>query len=317
MNFVPKTCYLAFVTLFFLFTSCTADIEPYGGEVPNPNNPSVPSGTSTFKVDFDGRTFTASTTQAIVNSDYVAITGRKSSGEFFQITIPGARTGTYVINPNTPSSNFALAFSQGNGNVPYLAVDDENGAFADFPNYTDTAEIVISSIDVVNKRIVGTFKFTGVKFADNTGTTIETKVFTNGVFNLPYTSDVVAPTGNSFTAKIDGTAYVPTNITGVKTNGLVSVIGRRGNVENIGVVVPEDAAAGSVYNFTALSSDARGQYILDSTPEGIYGGSGSVTIISHNVTAKRIKGTFSFVATSMIGGGSVNITDGTFDITYL
>jgi hypothetical protein len=317
MNFVPKLGYTLLIALASLFISCTTEIEPYEGEIPNQNNPSQPSGVSTFKVDFDGQTFTASTTQAIVNSGYVAITGRKSSGEFFQITIPGARTGTYVINPSSPSSNFALAYSSGNGVVPYMAVDDENGAFANFSNYTDTAEIIISSIDTANKRIVGTFKFTGVKFADNTGTAIETKVFTNGVFNLPYTSDVVAPTGNSFSAKINGSAYVPTSITGVKTNGFVSVIGRRGNIENIGLVVPENAVAGSVHNFTALSSDARGQYILNNTADGIYGGEGSVTIISHNVNTKRIKGTFSFVATSMLNASSFNITDGTFDITYL
>ncbi|TGD59857.1 DUF6252 family protein [Flavobacterium humi] len=315
----------AFILLFAtaFFSSCTTEIEPYEGTIPganNPSNPSNPSSPAVFKADFDGQTFTANTIQAIVNSDYVAITGIKSSGEFFQITIPGATVGTYTLDmTNSSSMPFGLIYSAGSGNIPYLAADDDTGDFAGFANYTDTAQIVISSIDTTNKKISGTFKFTGVRFASGSSTTIETKVFTNGVFtNLSYAADVVAPTGNTFTAKLDGVDFVPTNITGVRTSGLIAITGRRGNIENIGLAIPDTATAGSTYTFTELDSTVRGQYILDGTATGIFGGAGTMTIISHDTTTKRIKGTFSFTASTMMPPIVTHqITAGTFDVTYL
>ncbi len=316
---------LKIITLFsiLILSSCSTDIEPYEGGIPasnqTGNNSSNPTTSSVFKADFDGQTFNANSTQAIVNSDYMSITGTKSTGEFFQITIPGVAVGTYTMDsPTTSAMPFGLLYSPGSGNVPFLATDDQTGPFASFPNYVDTSEIVITNIDQVNKRIVGTFKFTGARFVGTSGTSIETKVFTSGVFNLPFTNDVPAPAGNSFTAKLDGSNFIPTNISGVKMSGMISLIGRRGNVENIGVTVPDNITAGTTINFTAFSSNARGQYVLNSSPTGVFGGVGSVTVTFHDPTAKRIKGTFNFVASSIIPPiVTYNITEGTFDITYM
>lgn len=318
MNKLKKV--FAFLLLFtaVFFTAC-GEIEPYTGPMPTQQTPTTPSTPGSFKADFGGQTFTASTIQAIVNSDYVAITGMKSSGEFFQITIPGATVGTYTLDMSTSSSMpFGLIYSAGSGNIPYMAADDDTGPFAGFANYTDTAEIVISSINTTTKKISGTFKFTGVRFVNGSGTAVETKVFTNGSFtNLSYNPDTVAPTGNTFTAKMDGVNYVPTNISGLKMSGMISVIGRRGNVENIGLSIPDNATAGSTHNFTAFSSNARGQYVLDGTATGIFGGDGTMTITSHNTSTKRIKGTFSFTASTMLPPiVTHNISEGTFDVKY-
>ncbi len=299
-----------FTVLFF----AACNVEPYEGTIPNPT-PTVSTGE--FKVDFDGQTYVASFTQAIVNNDYVSITGLKPSGEFFQITIPNARVGTYTLGTN--STNFALIYSTGSGNTPFIAVNDNTGSFANFPNYTDTAQIVISNIDTINKKISGTFKFTGVKFTDTTGATITTKVFTNGSFtNLSYTADVITtPTNNTFTAKLDGVNFVPTNITGIKQSSLISVIGRRGSIENIGLAFPDNTTAGTTYDFTPFD-DERGQYIMDGTTSGIFGGTGTMTITSHNASTRRVKGTFSFEAETLLAPFLTrNITEGTFDVTYL
>ena len=152
----------AFLLLFtaVFFTSCSSDIEPYEGTIPSadPTTPSNPASTGSFKADFDGQTFTASTIQAIVNSDYVAITGMRASGDFFQITIPGATVGTYTLDMSTSSSMpFGLIYSTGSGNIPYLAADDDTGPFAGLPNYTDTAQITISSINTPSNLAVKVF----------------------------------------------------------------------------------------------------------------------------------------------------------------
>jgi Family of unknown function (DUF6252) len=303
------------ILLFLLFASIfSCEVEPFEGVVPEENNQSTSKGE--FIVDFNSKTWVANTIQTIVNSDYIAITGMKKSGELFQITIPGAKVGTYTLDMSTPSSAaFALMYTQSSGNIPFLAADDSQGQFSGFPNYKNTAKIVISSIDTSKKTISGTFQFTGVRFPSGTSTTVETMVFTNGKFNnLSYSTDVPAPSGNSFLAKLNGSTYTATNINGVKSSGLIAVIGRKGNIENIGLSIPENATAGTKIDFEALSSDARGQYI--DANSGIFGGKGTMTINSHNTSTKRIKGTFSFIAESFTSAVTHNISEGSFDITY-
>lgn len=299
---------------FFLILFISCNNEPYEGPIPGPVTPVV---NGEFKADFDGQTFVSPNTQAILNNDILSITAIKPSGEFFQISITNPTVRAYNFSNTT--TTFAILYSTASGAMPFMAADDQNGPFASFANYTDTAQIVITNIDKVNKKVSGTFKFTGVKFTDNTGTSISTKVFTNGSFtNLSYTADVANPIGtNQFFAKLEGLDFIPTNITGIKNSGLISVIGRRGNVENIGLTFPDNVTAGTTYNFTPLSNE-RGQYIMDSTTNGIFGGTGTMTIISHNPTTKRVKGTFSFLAATFLPPIMTrNITVGTFDVTYL
>lgn len=311
MKIFTKVLNSIIITSFALFVSC--NIEPYEGPIPSPD---VPLVNGEFKVDFDGQTFVSSTNQAIVNSSFIAITGLKTSGEFFQITIPNGGVGAYSLNANP--TGFALIYSSGSGVSPFMAASDSVGEFANFSNYTDNSQVVITNIDTFNKKISGTFKFTGVKFADNTGNSVVTKSFTNGSFtNLEYTADVATPPNtNQFFAKLDNVDFIPTNITAVKSSGKIAVIGRRGSIENIGLTFPDNVAAGTTFNFGPLDDD-RGQYVQDATPAGVYSGTGTLTIVSHNLTTKRVTGTFSFTAATLIPPIlSKQITVGTFDVTY-
>lgn len=265
-----------------------------------------------FKADFDAQTFTANSTQAIVNNTTIAITGLKADGSFFQITLLGVPAlGTYN---NTNSTQLALAYSAGNGQIPYVGVPST--ALSASAAYTDTAELKILSIDTANKIIKGTFKFTGGKI-DPITSQVSSKIFTNGEFNLNYATDVPAPVNNNFFAKIDGVDYIPTNITGIKTSGSIAIIGRRGAIENIALNFDDTVVAGTTVTFDPFSN-SRGQYVLDANPANIFGGTGSITIIAHNTSTKRISGTFNFVAATILPPIiSKNITVGTFDLTYL
>jgi len=314
---------LAFFTLFLSalsFTSCDGDIEPLDPALADSIGDGGGSAAGVFKVDFDGSTFVATTTQAIVNADYMAITGMKAAtGQMFQITLNEAPVEgtTYTWGSFTPTeSGMALAYIPATGNVPYLGASDETGTFADYPEYIDTAELTITDIDTANETITGTFKFTGVRF--NAGlTAVETKVFTNGSFNLSYGADVTpTPTGNSFFAKLDGADFNPTNIMGVKSMGNISLIGRRGSVENIGLTLAEDVTPGTyTLGFGGIPS---GMYVHSNTGSDVYGSdSGTVTITTHDVANKKIVGTFSFVATNPLSpSANYNITNGSFNITY-
>lgn len=314
---------LAFFTLFLSalsFTSCDGDIEPLDPALADSIGDGGGSAAGVFKVDFDGSTFVATTTQAIVNADYMAITGMKAAtGQMFQITLNEAPVEgtTYTWGSFTPTeSGMALAYIPATGNVPYLGASDETGTFADYPEYIDTAELTITDIDTANETITGTFKFTGVRF--NAGlTAVETKVFTNGSFNLSYGADVTpTPTGNSFFAKLDGADFNPTNITGVKASGNISIIGRRGSIENIGLTLPDNVTPGT-YELDFFAGTHVGLYVKDNTGTGAFGSdTGSVTITTHDVANKKIIGTFNFVATSFIVPDEYEITNGTFNITY-
>ena len=101
----------------------------------------------------------------------------------------------------------------------------------------------------------------------------------------------------------------------IKGNGKISIIGRRGNTENIGIVLPDNILPGT------YDLDFFGDYVAiynqDSSGNNAFASdSGTVTITTHNVTTKKIVGTFNFVGSSFFSPTTKNITNGTFDVTY-
>lgn len=318
MNKIKIIAGIFLILTSFTFTSCenepidsAINLDDFGG------GGGGGTTTGTFKVDYDGQTFVATVTQAIVNNDYIAITGLKSAtGEFFQITIPNGTVGTYTWADFDGTSNLlGLAYAPGNGANGYIGASDQTGEFANLLTYTDTAEVNIISINSSSHKITGTFKFTGARFGGTSGNTVETKVFTNGQFNLTYTENNTSPSNNSFFAKLNGLTFNPTNIDGIKNGGNISLIGRRGSVENIGLFVPDNIAPGT-YDIS-FGGIYTGTYVLNNTGEGVYGGDpGSITITTHDIANKRIVGTFNFEGTSFFNTTVFNVTEGTFDITY-
>lgn len=304
----------------FCLNSC--EIEPLDSALIDANpNPGTTSGV--FKVDFDGKTFVANAVQAIVNDDYIALSGLKtSSGELVQIALPAPynKLGTYTWNNiGAAGGIMVLAYVPANGSEPFTADPKDTGGASDFPEYTDTATITISKIDVANKKISGTFQFTGVKFKDLAGTSIETKVFTNGSFtDIPFVNDSPIPvTNNSFSAKLDGSIYTPVYITALNVMGNISIVARKGVVENIALSFPNTIVPGN-YVLDSFGEN-RGQYIKNNNLDGsgIFGADeGSMTITSHDKVNKKIVGTFKFTANSFVVSETHNITEGTFSVSY-
>ncbi|WP_309642641.1 DUF6252 family protein [Flavobacterium sp.] len=198
---MKKIFFLFFVSIG-LFTAC----------VPNPEeDPDTVAPIGDLQVDFDGAHFTSTTTAVVLDDTSLSIKGTDATGAFFRIGIPEAPiVGTYTLE-DVPG--LILQYDLGNGSDPYMAAKDDTGPYASFAEYTNTAQLVITNIDRVNKRISGTFKFTGVRYADVLQTAVNTKVFTSGSFySLPYTAtEVVTPT-DVLVKKItetdaDGTVY--------------------------------------------------------------------------------------------------------------
>ncbi|KGO91903.1 DUF6252 family protein [Flavobacterium subsaxonicum] len=333
---MKKITLTTFLVVFLsVFTAC--DIEPIDpvvndyvpedsgsgeeeGEEEGEENGGAVAGE--FKVNFNNQTFVGSTVQAVYNDQYLAITAIKPDGSAFQITVPNATAGNTYTWPQTESVDFndliVLAYVPAQGGNAYVGMSDDYGEFADLP-YVDTAEIKIVEINTVNHTVTGTFKFTGARFTnpeDSESVAIDTIEFTNGSFtSIPYTADVVGPTNNSFFAKLDGADFIPTNITGYVAMDRISLVGRRGPVENIGITVPSNITNGT-YEISMFGNYV-GIYILDSSTTGTFGAnSGTLTITEHDTANNRIKGTFSFTATMFTSNDTHQITAGTFDVGY-
>ena len=306
-----------FVLLFVLvtaalFNSCTTDVEPIDPAVIITN----PVTNGQLKVDIDGQTFVATNVQAVVNSTAIAISGlRSGNNDFIQITLPSPlnQVGTYTW-ANATAANTVLGLIYSNGSSEAYVTAPNNGDFAAFPEYTDTATITVSSIDTQNKTISGTFQFTGGRF-DDAGN-ILLKKFTNGSFtNISFSGDIVSPSNNTFSAKLDGVPFEPTTVNANKLTDKIYVVGKKAGIENITLALPDDITPGT-YEFVTFG-DYIAFYILDTTQNGTFNAaSGSVTIITHNTSTKKLKGTFNFVGESLFSPATHTITEGAFDVTY-
>lgn len=306
----------------FCLNSCGPD-EPLDPALIGTNtNPGTNPGTTTgvFKVDFDGKTFVANTVQAIVNDTYVAISGLKTpTGEIVQITLPAPynKVGTYTWKSiGAAGGIMGMAYMASNGTEAFSADEKDSGGASDFPGYTDTATITISKIDAVNKKISGTFQFTGVRFKDLSGTSIETKVFTNGSFtDISFTDDNLGLDTDVFYAKLDGTEFVEDGIdvaavTPYGVSPYYSIVGKKTNGDSISIAIAQSLSVGN-YQITGVFGEA----VTSSCHIGnvLYNAnSGSITIISK--TSTHITGTFNAVTKNFTSGNTKTISSGAFSV---
>lgn len=125
-----------------------------------------------------------------------------------------------------------------------------------------------------------------------------------------------------FYAKVDGVEfqeeYVTSALETSTTPGTITLLAVRNASELININFPADIVPGD-YDFNSFG-DISAQYALNQTTTG-YLGEGTLTITSHNSATGKIVGTFSYVAIQLIPvpgtPASFNITEGSFDVTYL
>ncbi|ULC60872.1 DUF6252 family protein [Flaviramulus sp. BrNp1-15] len=305
--FLPATILL--LTCFI--TSCNIepfediDAENVSEETEEPETNVEPGA---FKVDFDDNTFNADVVSATLLDNVINISGIKTSNqEFFALTLFANTTGTYQlgVTENDVETN-SVAYNNPLAGEVWVSVIDF---------VTPQGEVTITEIDEVNKTISGTFSFTGYN------TSQVSKAFTNGVFSkISYSTDVPSSgNDNSFFAKVDGEEFVEDGIEGALlsipgTPSIITISATKNSLETISISVNSDITDGT-YDFSTFDPP-MGQYNLSLT-ESAVSDNGTLTITSHDVTNKRIIGTFNFNASSLLGGGgSYEITEGSFDVTY-
>lgn len=313
MKNIKLTSFFVLLFSFFFFVSC--ENEPIDPALANQiNNPSNGNGSGTgggsggsaavFKADFNGQTWTANNTQAVMYSNSIQISGLKTSnGEAFGFSLNGISSGTYDSTSNV------IAFDPGNSSSGYVywAVNPTNPS-------ASSGTVIVTNVDTVNKTISGTFSFTGY-WSESSNTTVPPIVFTNGVFtNVPYTSGVIA-TNDSFYAKIDGSEFVEDaiDVSEVISSGFpdsYSIVGSKANGDNVGLRISKSLGVGT-YPFSGpFNQDLASNCVFNNL---LYtSDTGSLTITSK--TATRIVGTFNIVVSNFTTSQTKTITQGAFDV---
>lgn len=272
-----------------------SNVEPGGG---NNNAP------ASFTVQFNGNTYTATTTQAQVQGTNMSIIGaRGTAGEIINLTIPGgivAGTYTDAVMMYVPSAAAGGFFSNRD-----VETGESNGS------------VRITSINTARKTVSGTFSFTGHYMDPEQN--LPTAAFTNGTFtNIPYTGTIPGGGGPGeepgddeeyFNATIEGQA---TEFTTFLTNpqmGMLQLVGS-GEGRTIQLVINQNVTPGTYALGAGIPS---GMVTIDSN---MYMSTGGSIVIQSN-TDGWIKGTFQFNAVNPITPGTtVSVTAGSFNLEY-
>ena len=175
--------------------------------------------------------------------------------------------------------------------------------------------VIVTSVG--SGRIAGTFSFTAADITNPSST----RSVTGGAFDMAVTGTpgTVQPyQGSSMRATFGGTPWIGATIVTVAKSGGVYSFGGSSNTGGAGSGISNVFIALALVNGPGTfqlggSSVNQVQVSLNSTAysSSLAGSSGAVVVTS--VDANRLKGTFS-ATLSNGAGGSLTVTDGTFDI---
>lgn len=285
------------------FTSCeTEPVDP----VLNGNNGGVPGGggsaPASFKVDFSGQTYVATSTIATIGKGLISIGGIKgNNGQMVSIVLDGTTEGTY------DGTKALIDYNPGNSEYSYLNLNPDTGE--------DTGSVVITKIDKVNKTVSGTFNFIG--WWSNDELNLPSIAFTNGSFqNVPYTDGI--DTGNEFfKATVDGSAhsYAGADLAVAVSEGAVNYI----SINAIGanhkfVIIFPDTVTPGTYTFAPGALSTKRASFTDAGGNDFDVTGGTLTITSN--TGGWVKGTFSFPVTNEAGETIHTVSAGSFNVEW-
>ncbi|CAN5444570.1 hypothetical protein BH11BAC2_BH11BAC2_01240 [soil metagenome] len=256
----------------------------------------TPSGVMIAQVDGVG--FSASDSAGgTITAGFLNVTGVASNGRTISITILSDQKGTYDLGP------------AGLGAATYQVSPTASVTYTSNASILTGGTVTISKIDLAARKISGSFHFTAANASSNAVIDI-----TNGEFNdLRLSTTAVTPASDSLSATIDGVPFQGVLVSGVESLGMISLVGSAASgYPSLGITIPDTTSVGT-YAIDGISY--FGQYNTNATTF-LSADSGSITISLHDKVAKRIEGTFNFVATDFGQTLSDTITNGKFKITY-
>lgn len=297
------------LTGVIVFSSCQKEVDP---SILGNNNP--PLVTGNLKAKIDGTQWVANSAEGASRMlGLISIGGRSTDRKYLTITLTDSGVHNYTLDNMSMNAASYIDSSLPNA-VNFTTNQGINpGDAGGFVN--------ITSIDVTNKRISGTFAFRVFRQMDGAQRTLTEGSFTN----LPYSTTL--PPGaatDTFRVKIAGTLWVPPTVFASKTPAvppLVSQIAITGTsadgTKSVGMFMPVGITPGS-YTFDLFGGTYLGLYNPDTDPNHSQGAmSGTLTILSHNTTTRRIRGNFNFHAEALLNPLlNTELTEGYFSVTY-
>lgn len=309
---IGKSILFALTGVLAVFSSCQKELT-LENSITNAGG-SNSAVTGDFRAKVNGVQFVAnlSATANRVNG-LINITGLATDGQLITITLFDSGVHNYTLN-QTSMGVIAYSESQNASTISYASNGSSNPAEAG-------GSCNITSIDPVTKKISGTFSVKVFRQSDNSS-----KNITEGVFNnITYSTTIgVPPTAatDTFRVKLDGVSWTNYSVIGtlvpVMDNIAITSNYDAAGTKNIGLVFSKTIVPGA-YPFDIVS--VTGIYnptnsITNPTPYAA--DSGTLTILEHNTTTKRIRGTFNFSASPFgVGsGGPISFTEGYFSVIY-
>ena len=263
-----------------------------------------------LKMKIDGKQWVADKAAgASLMVGMINISGLGNDKKTFTITLSDTVARTYVL------SNVITTIDSAHAAALYDSVSATNDSWStvagDDPSMAG-GWVNIAKIDKVKKTMSGSFQFKMYRETDSS-----TVVITEGVFeNLSYATTLPpASATDTFRVKISGSSWTPASIVGVVNFGSISVVANEVSLsKTVGITMPANIATGS-YTFDFLGGQYIGAYNPNPTTT-LASTSGTLTILEHNTSTKRIRGNFNFVAEPVLGGTGVNLTEGYFSVKY-
>ena len=282
------------------------DFDPSNPANPNPANPLV---TGNLKAKIDGVQWNATKVAGAARmTGVINITGLSADRKLLTITLKDSGVHRYILSDMTMN---AAAFIDSNDTNPFAMTTNQGN----YPSQSG-GEVNITSIDTVKKTMSGTFSFKLFRDMDSSRKTVTEGSFTN----LAYTTTMPPSSAtDTFNVKIDGAAFVPASITGVSISMMNQIAVNATNAsasKTVGLLFPINIAAGT-YQFDFFG-DYMGLYNPDTDPMHSKSSvSGTLTILEHNTTTKRIRGNFNFRAEELLNPANfAMITEGYFSVKY-
>jgi hypothetical protein len=292
---------LLLIVLCFGSDSCQKEFVISGIDSTLITPPGSVSGNFTAKID-GGQFVADKATGATRALNVIAITGQASDGQLIVLRVADSGVHIYTLEINSAAN--AGVYSKDNG----IAYTTNGGNSATQSGGT----LSITSIDTANKTLSGTFSIKVYRPIDSTQ-----KNITEGVFNNISYGSLAIPPANSldtFRVKIDGVQFPVFSIVGISAFNMVDLSASDQLVsKTVGLSITSSVTLGS-YTFTLFGPDYIGQYNVDSS--FLAAESGTLTILEHNTTTKRIRGNFNFHASELLGTKVSELTEGYFSVVY-
>jgi|GEM_PF-4667081 len=297
----------------FLIVSCNSD-----DAITAPPAPTfLASGQSVDPVTGETSSWATNSVTAQLDSLGFFIKAVRGS-DTLSIAIDGVDTLMYAITSSSDLSSFnyyQTVPTDGFGFYSFKA-DGSGGGILNITNLNETNQTFSGNLSVQFFNPVNNSDF--IELRDVTLTNIPYAVIAPDTDGEPddENPDDGGPIVGTMNYTIDGTEYTITEATGVNSAGVLALSGENPplgnptlNISLNGAVEPGIYTLEGSLNTSATVLQGVSQFFVANT--------GSVEVVTHDLTANTITGTFSFTATSFPSGDEINVSAGSFDIEYV